>query len=505
MNTRHARRITNADLINDTQYIIMQTQTQPIQLSGASANAAPQRANASQAADSTQFKQALSREMEQRHSAAPAAPAKPQAAPAAQAQAPQAPAPAQAQAKPAEGKPATPSDGASTDEVRDDAADAATASPVADLLALVASFNQPAAFAPPPATAPAAVAVQAADLAGYAGVQATADADADTAALASAAKAPALPAALPAADDKAPAFKDVAQAAMSAADDKAPAFKDVAQAAIDGAARFALKAVAGEAKPKLAEATAPKSIAGTGEAPRTATSTHSLTALAGAAQARDTGAAAASQAGARAEPALAPAAPLADAAPLRARETVADIAALKDAPAAAPVMAPVQQASVAMAQAVTGAPADRIAARVGTPGWDQQVGQKIVWMVAGKEQSASLTLNPPDMGPMQVVLNVTNDQATVTFSASQPEVRQALENAMPKLREMMSESGIALGNATVNAGMPDQRQAQQGEQSRGQGSGGRFGGSAGDSAPIAAVTPRQARLDGATGLVDTFA
>ena len=121
-----------------------------------------------------------------------------------------------------------------------------------------------------------------------------------------------------------------------------------------------------------------------------------------------------------------------------------------------------------MAQAVTGAPADRIAARVGTPGWDNQVGQKIVWMVAGKEQSATLTLNPPDMGPMQVVLSVTNDQATVTFSAAQPEVRQALENAMPKLREMMSESGIALGNATVNAGTPDQRQAQQGEQARGQ-------------------------------------
>ena len=31
---------------------------------------------------------------------------------------------------------------------------------------------------------------------------------------------------------------------------------------------------------------------------------------------------------------------------------------------------------------------------------------------------------------------------------------------MPKLREMMSESGIALGNATVDAGTPDQRQAQ---------------------------------------------
>jgi flagellar hook-length control protein FliK len=127
-------------------------------------------------------------------------------------------------------------------------------------------------------------------------------------------------------------------------------------------------------------------------------------------------------------------------------------------------------------------------------------------MVAGKEQSASLTLNPPDLGPMQVVLNVTNDQATVTFTAAQPEVRQALENAMPKLREMMNENGIALGNATVNAGMPDQRQAQNGEQqSRGQAGHTRFGGKDGDDAQVTtSATARQVRTTGA-GLVDTFA
>jgi flagellar hook-length control protein FliK len=123
-------------------------------------------------------------------------------------------------------------------------------------------------------------------------------------------------------------------------------------------------------------------------------------------------------------------------------------------------------------------------------------------MVAGKEQSATLTLNPPDMGPMQVVLSVTNDQATVSFTAAQPEVRQALENAMPKLREMMSENGIALGNASVNEGSADQRQAQQGEKSRGQGGGNRFGGG-GDVAGTAEA-PRAARAGG-TGLVDTFA
>ena len=183
----------------------------------------------------------------------------------------------------------------------------------------------------------------------------------------------------------------------------------------------------------------------------------------------------------------------------------AEPAVLKDAQAAtAPLTGPVQQASLNIAQAAAGVATDRIAARVGTPAWDNQVGQKIVFMLAGQEQSATLTLNPPDMGPMQVVLSVTNDQATVAFSANQLEVRQALENAMPKLREMMSESGIALGNATVDAGTPDQRQAQGDQPGRG-GQGARLGTAAG-AADVAEHQPgRPMNSRGLPGMVDTFA
>ncbi|MBZ2209028.1 flagellar hook-length control protein FliK [Massilia soli] len=181
----------------------------------------------------------------------------------------------------------------------------------------------------------------------------------------------------------------------------------------------------------------------------------------------------------------------------------AEPAALKDTAAAvSPLSSPIQQASLNIAQAAAGVAGDRIAARVGTPAWDNQVSQKIVWMVAGQEQSATLTLNPPDMGPMQVVLSVTNDQATVTFSANQLEVRQALENAMPKLREMMSESGIALGNATVDAGTPDQRQAPGDQPGR---PGGRAG-AGGTPVDVAEHQPgRPMRSGGLPGMVDTFA
>lgn len=186
-----------------------------------------------------------------------------------------------------------------------------------------------------------------------------------------------------------------------------------------------------------------------------------------------------------------------------AREALVETVALKEPAPAAPLMAPAT-AAVFEAAHVAAAPLDRIAARVGTAAWDQQVGQKIVWMVAGDEQSASLTLNPPDLGPLQVVLSVTNDQASVAFSASQQEVRQALENALPRLREMMGESGIALGNATVDAGMPDGRQAQGGEQPRAGGTASRFDSRAAvaDSAPR---TSARVTTLGDRGMVDTFA
>ncbi|MEG1325301.1 MAG: flagellar hook-length control protein FliK, partial [Janthinobacterium sp.] len=114
------------------------------------------------------------------------------------------------------------------------------------------------------------------------------------------------------------------------------------------------------------------------------------------------------------------------------KETPADLSRLA---------AQLQPGALQQAAAAVAVPADKLTGRVGSPAWDQQLGQKVVWMAAGGDQSATLTLNPPDLGPVQVVLTVTNDQADAAFMSAQPEVRQALEAAMPRLREMMSEAG----------------------------------------------------------------
>jgi flagellar hook-length control protein FliK len=109
---------------------------------------------------------------------------------------------------------------------------------------------------------------------------------------------------------------------------------------------------------------------------------------------------------------------------------------------------------------------NNINAYFGKSGWDQAISQKVVWMVGAGEQSATLTLNPPDLGPLQVVINVQNDKADTTFISDNAEVRQALQDGISNLREKMSESGIQLGQASVSSGGPSQQEFQQAQRNQ---------------------------------------
>lgn len=162
-----------------------------------------------------------------------------------------------------------------------------------------------------------------------------------------------------------------------------------------------------------------------------------------------------------------------------------------------------QQLAATAAQGSTAA-AEHLAPRVGAPGWDQAVGQKIVWMVAGGKQTAELTLNPPDLGPMQVVLSVNNDKASATFVTAQPEVREALESALPKLRQMMNDSGVQLSGFSVST-----QSSNQGGQFAGNNSSGspRFTHSLpdADTGPLTSMVSATSSRASKLGMVDTFA
>ena len=139
---------------------------------------------------------------------------------------------------------------------------------------------------------------------------------------------------------------------------------------------------------------------------------------------------------------------------------------------------------------------------VGNNRWNEDLGQKITWMAGHGSQSAELQLNPPDLGPLHVVLNVSGDQATALFTSPHAAVREAVQQALPKLRDMLADNGIMLGNASVSD------QGRQGAQSGYSGEGSKPSSSSGRGAvEVSSVQqgPRSISMLQTQGLVDTFA
>ncbi len=93
-----------------------------------------------------------------------------------------------------------------------------------------------------------------------------------------------------------------------------------------------------------------------------------------------------------------------------------------------------------------------IAPSVGQSGWDEAIGQRVVWMASQNIQTATLNINPEHLGPMQVQIQMDNNQqANVQFFSAQPEVRLALQNAIPLLSQMLEQTGIQLGQSDVSS------------------------------------------------------
>ncbi len=84
------------------------------------------------------------------------------------------------------------------------------------------------------------------------------------------------------------------------------------------------------------------------------------------------------------------------------------------------------------------------------PGWNQSVGDRLQWMVGQNLQSAEIRLDPPELGSMEVRVQINKDHASIVFAAPNQQVRDALEAAIPRLREMMNDIGLSLGDVNVS-------------------------------------------------------
>lgn len=97
---------------------------------------------------------------------------------------------------------------------------------------------------------------------------------------------------------------------------------------------------------------------------------------------------------------------------------------------------------------------DTLTALIGTPvrdnAWGEKLGERVMMLAGNQIKTADIRLTPADLGPLRIRLSIDDGTANVTFHAQHAVTREAIEQALPRLREMLAESGLSLGQASVS-------------------------------------------------------
>ncbi|AZN33402.1 flagellar hook-length control protein FliK [Pseudoalteromonas sp. Xi13] len=95
--------------------------------------------------------------------------------------------------------------------------------------------------------------------------------------------------------------------------------------------------------------------------------------------------------------------------------------------------------------------------------------ERVSSMLSISNKEAEIRLDPPEMGSMQIRIRSDAEQAQINFVVQNQQAKEALEQSMPRLREMLAEQGIDLGESTISYGQSGNEQSDEGEgQSQGQ-------------------------------------
>ncbi|MDH3747779.1 MAG: flagellar hook-length control protein FliK [Gammaproteobacteria bacterium] len=110
--------------------------------------------------------------------------------------------------------------------------------------------------------------------------------------------------------------------------------------------------------------------------------------------------------------------------------------------------------AIAPKQTLASPSAQTIVYSIGLPvqesGWDKAMSERVMMMANGKLQNAEIRLTPAELGPLRVQVAIDEGTANVTFQAQHALTREAIELAMPRLREMLAEQGLLLGETNVS-------------------------------------------------------
>ncbi|TKB47237.1 hypothetical protein FCL40_16170 [Ferrimonas sediminicola] len=128
--------------------------------------------------------------------------------------------------------------------------------------------------------------------------------------------------------------------------------------------------------------------------------------------------------------------------------------------------------------------------------------ERMMMMINSRTNQAEIRLDPPELGALQVKIQMNGDQAQVQLHAQQPQTREMVEQALPRLREMLAQQGITLADTQVSQGDHGQADTQGGEPG---GDGGVAGDAMVEASDEALVTVQQMTGRNAEGGIDYYA
>jgi flagellar hook-length control protein FliK len=91
--------------------------------------------------------------------------------------------------------------------------------------------------------------------------------------------------------------------------------------------------------------------------------------------------------------------------------------------------------------------------------------QQLVTMVSKGIQQAEIRLDPPELGHMLVKINVQGEQTQVQFQVVHAQTKDLIEQALPKLRDLLAQEGMQLTDSQVSQG--DGGRGERGQQQSG--------------------------------------
>lgn len=132
---------------------------------------------------------------------------------------------------------------------------------------------------------------------------------------------------------------------------------------------------------------------------------------------------------------------------------------------------------------------------LGSDAWQADLGQQVFAMVRRGEQQMDMQLNPADLGPLSISLNVGEGGIQAQFQSAHASVRAAVEQALPQLQVALATQGLTLGEASVNDGASRQAMGDQPRRESPGGSGETGSGRAQETAEV--LVPQQVAHSGA--------